>query len=142
MSILKIIRSDALIGSGTISIPGSLSTMRDGMRRIFPVFLFCLLFGCDSVRQKAEELASPSQRGPSVQRFIPFPEIGGNIIGSWWLFGLPRAYFALDTESGLMCRTWDFSFDNPNKAQQTAMTIPTCNSLYTLSQTVKPPVPK
>jgi hypothetical protein len=60
--------------------------------------------------------------------------VPSNVVGSWWLFNLDRAYFALDTETGQMCRTWEFNFDKPTPVQQTALSIPTCKSLYLASR--------
>jgi hypothetical protein len=64
-----------------------------------------------------------------VQRFVPLPETNG--AGSF-LWGLPRAFFAMDITTGQLCKTWEFGLSETAEDQRKKFeNMPTCLSLYT-----------
>ena len=75
---------------------------------------------------EAATTSTPSPPKPRpVQRFVPLPEFAGMPL----LYGVPRPFLALDTASGKLCRTWDFSWPNPSETQKSIQDLPTCETL-------------
>lgn len=102
------------------------------MRR-FLLPTLCVLSACDVPRTTTKEnppaqKIEPAQAKPprSVQRFVPLPEAPGSPI----VYTVPRVFLALDTMTGQLCRTWDFTFPNPSDVQRSIEDLPTCEILY------------
>lgn len=67
--------------------------------------------------------------GEPTGRFVLLPEGSGAIASANWANGLN--FMALDTMTGKMCRTWDFTFPNTTSGTQKAIEgLPLCSSLY------------
>lgn len=113
------------------------------MNRAIPAALFCCLCACDQLAPKAKNEPSPPPLTTPYQRFIPLPEVNSSVPGTHELYGgVPRPFLALDTMTGLLCRTWDFSWQKPTAEYQTNIqNLPTCNSLYVLSSVPSPASP-
>jgi len=46
------------------------------------------------------------------------------------IYGVPRAFLALDSLTGQLCRTWDFRLPNPSEAQKPLQNLPECVQIY------------
>jgi hypothetical protein len=79
----------------------------------------------------SQEGASKQNTAVPVQRFLPLPETPG---AGAFLWGVPRAFLALDTLTGELCKTWDWKgetiFDKPSDDQQIMGYMPECFGLY------------
>jgi hypothetical protein len=59
------------------------------------------------------------------QRFLPVPSPQTGMFGVPW-----TGYFALDTQTGQLCRTWDWGYIGNGKKVNDLDQLPTCLSLY------------
>ena len=104
------------------------------MKCIMGTLIWCLLCACD--REQTKNLtptlskSEPKASQKTGQRFLPIPEAAGSPI----IYMVPRPFLALDTITGQLCRTWDYSWPNPLDAQRAIQGLPTCRSLYTSDQ--------
>jgi len=74
---------------------------------------------------EAANTSIPSPPPRPVQRFVPLPEFAGMPL----VYGVPRPFLALDTASGKLCRTWDFTWPNPSEMQRSIQDLPECETL-------------
>lgn len=93
------------------------------IRSIAVVAVALSVCGCDSVVPRAE-VAAPKD-SERVQRFVP---VSGGTQGVIW--SVPQAYLALDTQTGSLCRTWDFHWDRPDAVQSSLQELPTCQVVF------------
>lgn len=107
--------------------------MRLVKRILIPTLL--LLSACEAPQATTKEKAATPSANPEppkpaaakqpmpVQRFIP---ISSNVT---IVYGVPSPFLALDTMTGILCKTWDFSWEHPTPGQKTLQDLLTCESL-------------
>ena len=92
------------------------------MKRLLLVLLVSFLAACESEPKGKASLSNPQSQG--IGRFVLIPEAStGEPI-------LPRGSFALDTITGNLCRTWDFSWQNASAVQKNIQDLPLCRQFY------------
>jgi hypothetical protein len=93
------------------------------MKLLIAVLLFSLLIACDTATRNPSSGATIKDTA-WIGRFVVIPEAAnGEPV-------LPRGSFALDTVTGNLCRTWDFSWPNPSAAQRNIQALPLCRQFY------------
>lgn len=109
--------------------------------RIYCCAVLIIVAGCDVQRPEKSQGPGPPA-GQYFQRFVPVPETG--TIGL--LYGVPRPFVALDTVTGKLCRTWNFSWPSPSDVQRVIQELPVCADLYEIDKVIatepKAEVPK
>jgi len=84
-----------------------------------------------------KQIQAEKPLGPA-QRFVPLAETNG---AGAFLWGVPRPFLALDTVTGQLCKTWDFTYDltdgRATDPQKLMSQMPACYALYSEKQKAK-----
>lgn len=84
------------------------------------LFVVCLTIGCGKQRVTPKSVVGNALTGvPTVQRFV--------IVNNE---GVPVGFLALDTQTGRLCRTWDWEAKDASPLKNTGIdTLTTCRKM-------------